>query len=127
MNLRTGATIAVVAFISAYAYGVIQFNIGWRAGVKDLEQKMIQEAQAKLEKQITRQQADDVKASAAETAGKEKAEVITRDVIKYIKTPNRTICTFDDSRVRAKAASVDNANNIPGYDGEAMRSTTAGK
>lgn len=116
MNLRTLAVVAVVAFLSTYAYGVIQYNIGWRAGVADLEAKMVKEVQAKLAKQVQRQQSNDQKAADADQQGTAKTVTITRDVIKYVKTPNRTVCKFDPVRVSIKSASVDNAAHIPGFD-----------
>lgn len=120
MNLRTLAVVAVISFLSAYAYGVIQYNIGWQAGVTDLKDKMVKEAQAKLAKQVQRQQSNDQKAADADQQGAAKTVTITRDVIKYVKTPNRTVCLYDDNRVSVKSASVDNANNIAGFDGEAV-------
>lgn len=120
MNLRTLAVVAVISFLSAYAYGVIQYNIGWQAGVADLKYKMVKEAQAKLAKQVQRQQSNDQKATDADQQGTAKTVTITRDVIKYVKTPNRTVCLYDDNRVSIKSASVDNANNIAGFDGEAV-------
>ena len=120
MNLRTLAVVAVISFLSAYAYGVIQYNIGWQAGVADLKDKMVKEAQAKLVKQVQRQQSNDQKAVDADQQGTAKTVTITRDVIKYVKTPNRTVCEFDPFRVSIKSASVDNANNIAGFDGETV-------
>lgn len=116
MNLRTLAVVAVISFLSAYAYGVIQYNIGWQAGVADLKDKMVKEAQAKLAKQVQRQQSNDQKAADADQQGTAKTVTITRDVIKYVKTPNRTVCEFDPVRVSIKSASAVNANTIKGYD-----------
>lgn len=116
MNLRTLAAVAVVSFLSAYVYGVVQYNIGWKMGVVDLEAKITKEAQAKLAKQIQRQQSNDQKAADADQQGTAKTVTITRDVIKYVKTPNRTVCEFDPVRVSIKSASVDNAAHIPGFD-----------
>lgn len=127
MNLRTLAVVAVISFLSAYVYGVVQYNIGWKMGVADLEAKIVKEAQAKLAKQVQRQQSNDRKAADADQQGTAKTVTITRDVIKYVKTPNRTVCSFEPERVRIKAASVDNANHIPGFDGNSVQTKPASK
>ncbi|KOR02513.1 hypothetical protein [Pluralibacter gergoviae] len=55
--------------------------------------------------------------AAAETA---KAQVvyktITRDVVKYVQSPNRTVCKFDDDAVQLRQRAIDAANSIPGFD-----------
>ncbi|MGL5968477.1 MAG: hypothetical protein ACRCZ6_15210 [Kluyvera sp.] len=116
MNLRTLLAVGVISFLTAYAYGMLQYNSGWDDGRQNLVQQQQAKAQAKLAKQTTRQQANDSKAAAADESGKATAEVITRDVIKYIKTPGRSEPQFSDERVRIKSTAADNAACIPEFD-----------
>ncbi len=90
----------------------------WDAGRKQLVTEQQKKAQARLIKQQERQQEDDARAAAADEKGAAATQVITRDVVKYIRTPGRTVCTFDEARVKLKQAAVDNANRIEGYDNE---------
>lgn len=116
MNLKVYfASVALVAFVG-WGYGFLQYRMGWTEGRQNLVQQQQAKAQAQLAKQTTRQQANDSKAAAADESGKATAEVITRDVIKYIKTPGRSEPQFSDERVRIKSAAADNAACIPEFD-----------
>jgi len=119
MNLK--ATVVAVAcfIILAYAHGYYQYRIGWNEGRVNLVSQQQQKAQAELAKKTQRQQQDESKAAAADSKGKTESEVITREVVKYIKTPGRSVCTFDDARVLLKSRAVANANSISGYDDDA--------
>lgn len=104
--------------LSGYGYGIYKHHSGWKEGRAALVTQQRQQAQAKLEKQITRQQQNDTRAGAAEQQGAASTVTITQEVVKYIKTPGRSVCTFDEARVKLKQAAVDNANHIEGYDHE---------
>lgn len=121
MNLRILFIIAGVWLVSLFTTKLWYYHTGWSEGRADLVHEQTEKAQAQLAKQLTRQQANDVKAAAADESGKATTEVITRDVIKYIKTPGRDVCVFDDTRVRIKSAAAANANNIPGFDDAAVQ------
>lgn len=128
MNLRTLLAVGVISFLTAYAYGMLQYNSGWNEGRQNLVQQQQAKATAQLAKQTTRQQADDSKAAAADDEGKAKTVTITQEVIRYVKTPGRNVCVFDDARVQLKSRAVDNANTITGYDDAAVQtSTTVGQ
>lgn len=116
MNLKIIAAIVAVSVMAAWGYGKWNYHVGWKEGRANLVAEQQAKAQAQLAKQTTRQQANDSKAAAAEEAGKATAEVITRDVIKYIKTPGRSEPQFSDERVRIKSAAADNAACIPEFD-----------
>lgn len=119
MNLKA-TVVAGACFISlTYGYGIYQYRSGWDEGRANLVSQQQQEAQAELAKKTQRQQQDESKAAAADNEGKTKSEVLTREVVKYIKTPGRSVCTFDDARVLLKSHAVANANSIPGYDDDA--------
>lgn len=116
MNLTYRLYIAAALVVALAFVGWRLYNSGWNNGRAALVAEQQAKAQAQLAKQTTRQQADDSKAAAADESGKATAEVITRDVIKYIKTPGRSEPQFSDERVRIKSAAADNAACIPEFD-----------
>lgn len=118
MNLRIILAVVAVSLLVGWGYGKWQYSSGWKEGRAALVAQQRQQAQARLEKQITRQQSDDTKAAAAEQKGATRTVTITQEVVKYIKTPGRNVCAFDEARVKLKQAAVDNANHIEGYDHE---------
>lgn len=120
MNLKATVVAGACFIILAYAHGVYQYRIGWSEGRANLVSQQQQKAQAELAKKTQRQQQDESKAAAADNEGKTKSEVITREVVKYIKTPGHSVCTFDTERVQLKSRAVANANSIPGYDDDAV-------
>lgn len=124
---RTYLCMAIVSVLtlSGYGYGIYKHHQGWDEGRQDLVQQQQAKAQARLAKQTTRQQANDSKAAAADDEGKAKTVTITNEVVRYVKTPGRNVCTFDDARVMLKSRAVDNANAIPGYDDAAVQAPAA--
>lgn len=56
------------------------------------------------------------KAATANEAGKVIYKTITRDVVKYVQSPNRIVCRFDDDAVQLRQRAIDAANSIPGFD-----------
>ena len=118
MNLKVyllTCAAAVLLVIGSYYDG---HSNGWKEGRAALVVEQQAKAKARLEKQITRQQQNDTRAAAAEQQGAARTVTITQEVVKYIKTPGRNVCTFDEARVKLKQAAVDNANHIEGYDHE---------
>lgn len=125
MNLKVyliTCAAAVLMVVGAYYDG---HSTGWKEGRANLVQQQQAKAQAQLAKQTTRQQANDSKAAAADESGKATAEVITRDVIKYIKTPGRSEPKFSDERVRIKSTAADNAACIPEFDDCSVQTGTS--
>lgn len=116
MNLTYRLYIAAALVVSLVFVGWRLYSSGWNNGRAALVAEQQAKAQAQLAKQTTRQQANDSKAAAADESGKATAEVITRDVIKYIKTPGRSEPQFSDERVRIKSTAADNAACIPEFD-----------
>ena len=125
MNLKIYAVLFGLAVVGFWGYGLLQYNNGWKEGRAALVAEQQTKAQARLAKQTTRQQANDSKATAADEAGKAETVTITQEVIRYVKTPGRNVCTFDDARVLLKSRAVDNANSIPGYDDAAVQTPAA--
>lgn len=116
MNLTYRLYIAAALVVALAFVGWRLYSNGWSNGRAALVAEQQAKAQAQLAKQTTRQQANDSKAAAADGSGKATAEVITRDVIKYIKTPGRSEPQFSDERVRIKSTAADNAACIPEFD-----------
>lgn len=122
---RTYLYIAVVLAFAGWGYSEYKYHQGWTEGRQNLVQQQAEQAQAQLAKQTARQQANDSKAAAADDEGKAKTVTITQEVIRYVKTPGRNVCVFDDARVQLKSRAVDNANTIPGYDDAALQTSAA--
>lgn len=125
MNLKIIAAVVAVSVLSAWGYGKWNYHVGWNEGRENLVQQQDEKARARLAKQTTRQQANDTKAAAADEVGKAETVTITQQVIKYVQTPGRNTCVFDDTRVQLKSRAVANANNIAGYDDAAVQTSPA--
>lgn len=124
MNLKATVVAGACFIVLSYTHGVYQYHRGWNDGWVNLVSQQQQKAQAELAKKTQRQQQDESKAAAADNEGKTKSEVIAREVVKYIRTPGRSVCTFDDAHVLLKSRAVANANSIPGYDDDAAAMQT---
>lgn len=122
---RINLYLSLLAVTAAIVVGWHLYSIGWDSGRAALVAEQQAKAQAQLAKQTTRQQANDSKAAAADDEGKAKTVTITQEVIRYVKTPGRNVCVFDDTRVQLKSRAVDNANAIPGYDGATVQTSAA--
>lgn len=125
MNLTYRLYIAAALVVALAFVGWRLYSSGWNNGRAALVAEQRAKAQAQLAKQTTRQQANDSKAAAADESGKATAEVITRDVIKYIKTPGRSEPQFSDERVRIKSTAADNAACIPEFDDCSVQTGTS--
>lgn len=125
MNLKIIAAVVAVSVLAAWGYGKWNYHAGWNEGRENLVHQQEEKARARLAKQTTRQQVNDTKAAAADEAGKAETVTITQQVIKYVQTPGRNTCVFDDTRVQLKSRAVANANNIPGYDDAAVQAPAA--
>jgi len=106
----------LAGMIIAYLNGLYQHHLGYQDGQTALLSEQAKEQAERLAAQQRQQQKDDAKAAAADEIGKKEAEVITRDIIKYVKTPGRNVCVYDPVRVSIKASSVQNANCLAGFD-----------
>lgn len=127
LNIRLYlATVAALA-LAGYGWGLWQHHTGWREGRNALLAEQSEAAEKLRQENAQRQQVEDTKAAAAEEQGEAKTVTITREVVKYVQTPGRNVCQFDDRRLRIKADAVANASNIPGFDGDAVQDAAAGK
>jgi len=113
--------------LAGYGWGLYQHNTGWRDGRWALaaeQAALLAEERAKAEQQ---QQEVETKAAEAEHQGEAKTVTITKEVIRYVKTPGRTVCVFPPERVQLKARAAANASAIPGFDDPAVQDATAGQ
>lgn len=118
MNLKIIAALTAAALLAVIGSYQWAYHKAWDDGRQDLVTQQQKKAQVRLIKQQKRQQKDDARAAAADEKGAAKTVTITQEVVKYIRTPGRSVCTFDEARVTLKKAAVDNANHIEGYDNE---------
>lgn len=127
LNIRLYlATVAVLA-LAGYGWGLWQHQTGWRDGREALIAEQAEAAEKLRQENTQRQQAEDAKAAEAEQQGEAKTVTITREVVRYVQTPGRNVCLFDDRRLRIKADAVANASNIPGFDDSAVQDAASGK
>lgn len=127
LNIRLYlATVAVLA-LAGYGWGLWQHQTGWREGRNALLTEQSEAAEKLRQENTHRQQVEDAKAAAAEEQGEAKTITITKELIRYVQTPNRVKCDPPLERVQLRARAAANANFIPGFDGEAVPDGNAGK
>ena len=111
-SLRTVLLIALVVMLLGIGYGELRYRNGWY-GHADHINALAANKQAKAEKAL---QPAEQKAAQASAEGKVIYRTITRDVVKYVQDPNRTVCQFDDAAVQLRQRAIDAANSISGFD-----------
>ena len=114
MKLRF-VLLALVVAVSATAL------IAWRSGWNAHSDHINALAAAKKEKAEKAIQPVEKKAAAASVEAKVIYRTITRDVVKYVQSPDRTRCDFDDESVRLRQRAIDAANAISGFDAGAVQ------
>lgn len=127
LNIRLYLATVAALSLACYGWGLWQHQTGWREGRTALLAEQSEAAEKLRKENAQRQQVEDTKAAEAEQQGEAKTVTITREVVKYVQTPGRNVCLFDDRRLRIKADAVANASNIPGFDGEAVPDAAAGR
>lgn len=127
LNIRLYlATVAVLA-LAGYGWGRWQSHTGWQEGRTALLAEQSEAAEKLRKENAQRQQVEDAKAAEAEQQGEAKTITITKELIRYVQTPNRVKCDPPPERVQLRARAAANANFIPGFDGEAVSDGNAGK
>lgn len=126
MNIRLYlATVAALA-LAGYGWGLWQHQTGWADGRAALLAEQSEAAEKLRQENTHRQQVEDTKAAEAEQQGEAKTITITKELIRYVQTPNRVKCDPPLERVQLRARAAANANSIPGFDGEAVPVGNAG-
>jgi len=111
-SIRTVLLIALVVILLGIGYGELRYRNGWYAHADHIN-ALAADKRAKAEKAI---QPVEQKAAQASDEGRIIYRTITRDVVKYVQDPNRTLCAFDDESVRLRQQAIDAANSISGFD-----------
>lgn len=96
----------------SYAFG--WFSHGWYTNSQELKNVKYEITQAKE----VQKQADGGESEAAQVkvVTETKYQTITRDIIRYVKAPDRVVCDYDAERMRIKSAAVDATNAITAVD-----------
>lgn len=98
LNIRLYlATVAALA-LAGYGWGLWQNHIGWLEGRAALQDEQSEAAEKLRQENTHRQHVEDTKAAAVEKQGEAKTVTITREVVRYVQTPGRNVCLFDDRR-----------------------------
>ena len=92
--------------------GLFSWHSGWNAHAEHIN-ALAAGKRAKAEKAI---QLAEQKAAQASGEGRIIYRTITRDVVKYVQDPNRTVCQFDNAAVQLRQRAIDAANSISGFD-----------
>ncbi|EFD0645631.1 hypothetical protein FFW75_15640 [Escherichia coli] len=92
--------------------GLLSWRSGWTAHADHIN-ALAADKRARAEKAI---HPVEQKAAQASDAGRIIYRTITRDVVRYVQDPNRTVCNFDDESVRLRQRAIDAANSISGFD-----------
>ena len=127
LNIRLYiATVAMLA-LAVYGWGLWQNHTGWQDGRTALLAEQSEATEKLRQENAQRQQVEDTKAAEAEQQGEAKTITITKELIRYVQTPNRVKCDPPPERVQLRARAAANANFIPGFDGEAVPDGSASK
>lgn len=91
--------IKIAVLTGAFIGGWYINGLRYEGKISDAREKQVQTLNE------MRNRADNAELRAAETRATvvEKEKVITRDIIKYIKTTERTVCVYDTERMRIKS------------------------
>lgn len=127
LNIRLYLATVAALTLAGYGWGLWQNHTGWREGRTALLAEQSEAVEKLRQENSQRQQAEDTKAAEAEQQGEAKTVTITKELVRYVQTPNRVKCDSPPERVQLRARAVANASNIPGFDGEAVQDAAAGK
>ncbi|MDV7025459.1 MULTISPECIES: hypothetical protein [Atlantibacter] len=111
-RIKAIACIVGVFLIMLVVTALAAWCSGWNAHADHINAL----AAAKKEKAEKSIQPVEIKAAAASAEAKVIYRTITRDVVKYVQSPDRTRCDFDDESVRLRQRAIDAANSISGFD-----------
>ncbi|HBZ2154132.1 TPA: hypothetical protein MHK45_01835 [Klebsiella pneumoniae] len=112
----------LTAIFSAVVILLLSCFFSWRSGWNSHADHINALAAKRKEKAEKTIQPVEEKAAAATEKGKVIYRTITRDVVKYVQSPNRTMCRFDDDAVQLRQRAIDAANTIPGFDEPSVQS-----
>ncbi|KTS28143.1 lipoprotein [Pantoea stewartii] len=109
--------------VVALGYGHVSYMNGWY----DHSAKANSNYALKKQKAEAKLVPIEKKAATANADGKVIYRTITREVVKYVQDPNRSLCRFDGDAVSMRQRAIDAANNIGGFDEPAVQTQPSGK
>ena len=112
---RLTAIIIALLVLSASCFSF--WRMGWNAHADHIN-NMAAKKKEKAEKAI---EPVEQKAAEQKDEGRVIYRTITRDVVKYVQSPDRTVCQFDDAAVQLRQRAIDAANSISGFDAGAVQ------
>ncbi|ELY4002174.1 hypothetical protein ACI09V_002336 [Cronobacter dublinensis] len=101
---------------------VLSGLLSWRAGWTAHSGYVNAMAASKKAKAEETARSFEIKAARTSHEGRVVYQVINRDVIKYVQSPNRSMCKFDNDAVRLRQRAIDAANALSGFDGAPLQS-----
>lgn len=116
-SLRTILLIALMVVLLTGGYGELRYRSGWYAH-SDHVNALAADKKSKAEKEF---QSVEQKAAQVSDEGRIIYRTITRDVVRYVQDPNRSVCNFDDESVRLRQQAINAANSISGFDAGAVQ------
>ncbi|HID4130781.1 TPA: hypothetical protein ACXE8V_001082 [Pluralibacter gergoviae] len=114
MSRLTEIAIAVIILAALCA-------LSWYSGWNSHADHVNALAAAKQKKSEAEIRPVEEKAAAATAQAQVVYKTITRDVVKYVQSPNRTVCKFDSGAVQLRQRAIDAANSITGFDADAVQ------
>lgn len=102
----------LLVFVVVLGSNVLSWRKGWNdhsTYVNNLSAKKLTKANAEF-------QAAEVPAATAKQDGEVVYKIVYRDVVKYVKSADHTVCTFDNDAVELRRRAVQAANYIDGFD-----------
>lgn len=118
MSSRATIIIILASMLLGIGYGEIRYYAGWNAQADKVAADTTRQKEA-AEKEI---QTIEQKAAQETIQAKVIYRTINRDVVKYVQSPNRTVCRLDDDAIRLRQQAIDAANSITGFDAATMQS-----
>ena len=115
--------LALIAILIASASGGVGYGFGWKAKSDSVANELREKKDNADEKAKPPEQS----AAKASSEAKVIYKTVYRDVVKYVNDPNRKRCDFDDDAVSMRRQAIDAANNIPGFDEQAVQDKRGGK
>ncbi|MEI7216260.1 hypothetical protein WCT79_04500 [Pectobacterium carotovorum] len=117
MSILPSWKIATGALVAGIVIGWYVQGLRWDADIAERD-RLAREKKARAEQAIA-----PIEQKAAENNAVAKVEyrTITKEVVRYVQTPGRTVCEFDDDAIRLRQRAIDAASNIPGFDDAAVQ------
>lgn len=112
-----------LAFIAISSVsGAIGYAMGWHAKGESVAAEEVQK-KAKADEALKE---PEKKSADAQAKADVVYKTVYRDVVKYVQSPNRTVCKFDDDAVSLRKQAIDAANNLPGFDAVTVQDKRSG-